>query len=119
MGQSTWKEWGAVSLNPANPPTQNWATGCFSDTVPTRNGAGDYSFTFPAEYAIDSTEFDWKAQQQEAAAASGLTSYGLAHTSDTVKRITILREAALGATSALTDITGPVVIRVFKRIPKT
>lgn len=118
MSDATWKEWGAVSLNPANPPTQNWATGCFADAVPTRNGDGDYSFTFPTEWAIDSAECDVHMQQQEAAAASGLTSYGFVHTSDVVKRLTILREAALGATSALTDITGPVIVRVYKRVPK-
>ncbi len=119
MSDATWKEWGAVSLNPANPSTLNWAVGCFSDTIPTRNGAGDYSFTFPTEWSIDSAEIDVHCQQLEAAAASGLTSYGFVNTSDVSKRLTILREAALGATSALTDITGPVIIRVYKRVPKT
>ncbi len=116
-----WKDWGHVHFTPGNPPTIGTASGAFPAAAAsyTRTGAGDYSFTVPTDYAIDATECFTEFYLAEALAASELTSFSLVHTSDTVKQLLILREGAAGAVSALTDITGPVIIRMKKRTPQT
>lgn len=116
------QEWGAVSINPANPPTINWAYGCFPLAAAsyTRNGAGDYSIALASGFDIAANEIaDVQFCDKEAAAASGLVTFGWADTSNTSKRVTILKEGAAGAASALTDITGPVIVRVWKRPTQT
>lgn len=120
-GDSPWVEAGSISFNPANPPTVNWTMGCAPSTVAAanivRNGTGDYSFFL--NEAIDESEFDYKCVRLSAVAASGLWAPGCANTSDTEKRFTFLEETALGGASALADITGPVIIRFYKRIRRS
>lgn len=78
----------------------------------TANGAGDVTLNLKSGFGIDSTQCGWATQVSGALAASQLTSFGLVHTSDEAKRITILQEGAMGAASALTDVN--FVITFFK-----
>jgi hypothetical protein len=67
-------------------------------------GAGIYDITLAPNFAIDSTQCAHSISEVGQLAASGASSFALSHTSDTVKRITALREGAAGAASALTNI---------------
>lgn len=67
-----------------------------------RNAAGDYSFTLD-NGGCDSTQCVIIVTRIDAHAGSTNCSAGTVHTSDTVKQILFLREAALGGASVLSD----------------
>lgn len=73
-------------------------------------GAGVYTLTLAAGYAIDSVECVHSISERGVLAASGASSFALAHTSDTVKSVTALREGAAGAASAATNIAFSIVL---------
>lgn len=77
--------------------------GSFTSTI-TDHGAGDITINFQSDLGIDASECTVAFAVVGAVAASQLTTFGIVHTSDTAKRITILREGAMGAVSALTDV---------------
>lgn len=76
------------------------------------NGVGDWSVTLDGGGA-DATECIVLVNSVENLAVSSQTSYGVVHTSDTVKQITCVQEGGGGAASARYD--GPCVITVFRR----
>jgi hypothetical protein len=94
--------WCKVAFN-AGVPSITQQDGSFTTTVGD-TAAGDITLNLKTEYGLDSTKTGWSIQVDGALAASQLTSFGLVHTSDTAKQITILREGAMGAVSALTDV---------------
>lgn len=87
--------------------------GSFSSTV-TDNGTGDITLTLNASDGIDASECTVAMNVVGAVAASQLTTFGIVHTSDVAKRITILREGAMGAVSALADVDFEITI--FKKL---
>jgi len=97
----------------ANPPTFARQSGMITSVVHT--AAGDWAWTFGADYAIDDTDMLSFVQARTAIAASGAVSVSVTSTSDTVKRMVIAQEAAMGAASTLVD-TIDVDWLVLKRI---
>ena len=79
-----------------------WQTGCIASVA--RSGAGDWNITLGTDFGVDDTEMVASVQALVNLAASGSICFGVTSTSDTVKRVTALKEAALGAASALTDV---------------
>lgn len=77
-------------------------SGDFEQTV-IDNGVGDVTVKFIAGNGLKTKQYTCAFQQLGAAAASQLTTFGIVDVSDTEKRITVLREGAAGAVSALTD----------------
>jgi hypothetical protein len=67
----------------------------------TATAAGDYNLTLTE--GIDETECEIHCQVRGALAGSDLHHFGVVHTSDTVKRIYVLAEAAVGGASTLVD----------------
>jgi hypothetical protein len=76
----------------------------------THNGNGDNSITLNANYAIDAAECVCVVTTRRAMAASGNTSWGVVHTSDTVKQVTSCVEAALGGASIRANTDGELTI---------
>jgi hypothetical protein len=79
--------------------------------------AGIYDITLAAGYAIDSTQSVIGVTEVGTLAASGMSSFAVSHTSDTVKRVTCLREGAAGAASALTNMA--FAINIVSLLPAT
>lgn len=88
--------------------------GSFSTTI-TDHGTGDITLNLADGYGIDESECYVAMNVVGAVAASQLTCFGIVHTSDTAKRITILREGAMGAVSALADVDFEITI--FRKLP--
>ncbi len=89
---------------PAGAPAFNWQTGAWT-TAFVDNAAGDVTLTYGADYAIDSTQVAYFGQVNAAIAASGNTTLGVVHVTDTTCRVTIGVEAGAGGASVLTDLT--------------
>ncbi len=102
----------SVAFDGGGVPSIADQNGAFSSTV-TDNGAGDITLTLADGFAIDASECTVAMNVVGAVAASQLTTFGIVHTSDTAKRITILREGAMGGASALTDVNFEITI--FKK----
>lgn len=83
--------------------------GAFSATI-TDTGTGNIGLNMADGYAIDSTQCAVVCTARATLAASGLVAFGVAHTSDVIKQVTILQEAAMGAASALADVNFDVAI---------
>lgn len=79
-----------------------WQTGGFASV--SNAVAGTFVLTLRDDYAVDATEIFPICQPDSALAASDLTAFGFANTSDTIKQITTYQEGAAGAASALTDV---------------
>lgn len=104
----------AARVSHSGTPSYRWQSGAFSSTI-TDNGAGDLTHTLATGLGVDATEELPMCQRDGAAAASGLTTFGYLSVTDTTKRVTVLQEAALGATSALTDVD--YWLSIWKRSP--
>jgi hypothetical protein len=100
------KKWAAFSLDSAGLIVAN--NGAVLSVVATATGVR--TITLAAGYAIDATESAVIGMERGVMAASGISSFGMSHTSDTVKVLRSLREGAAGAASALADIACDVVI---------
>ncbi|HEU5316786.1 MAG TPA: hypothetical protein VFX49_11795 [Chloroflexota bacterium] len=94
-------------------PAYLWQSGAFG--AMTDNGAGDLTHNLGADYGIDATEMLPFFAVDGALAASQLTSFGITSASDTAKRVTVLREGAAGAASALTDVN--YWMWIFRKVP--
>jgi hypothetical protein len=94
-------------------PTFARQSGMIASVVHT--GAGNYSFTLGADYAIDDIDMVCLAQVRTAIAASGAAQVAVSSTSDTVKVIDIAQEAGAGGASTLVD-TIDLDWVVFKRL---
>lgn len=92
---------GWVHVIGANPPTFARQSGIVTSVV--RTGAGNYAWTFGADYAIDNSDMVCLVTARTAIAASGAVSIAVSSTSDTVKDTQIAQEAAAGAASTLVD----------------
>lgn len=101
---------GSVVFNTGT-PSWAWQNGSFENTI-TDNGTGDV--TLNLKQGLDALEGSIGCFVNGALAASQLTTFGIAHTSDTAKRITILREGAAGAVSALTDVNFDVWVACYE-----
>lgn len=106
--------WAAGRVDSTN-AVYRWQTGQFA--AQTQNGAGDITHNLSADYGVDATESMPQMTPDAAAAASGLVGFGYASASDTAKRVTVLKEAALGAASALTNVD--YYFAIWKLIPRT
>lgn len=107
---------GVASIAGANPPTITWQTGLLDPAGITRNGAGDYTFTLGAQYSVDATESIPIIINNQAVAASGLISYGVARPADNTIRITAGVEAAMGGASVLSDSCAFILILLKRPI---
>lgn len=87
--------------------------GSFSTTI-TDNAPGDITLNLNTGFGIGASECTVTFSVVGAVAASQLTTFGIVHTSGTEKRITILREGAMGAVSALADVDFEITI--FKKL---
>ena len=105
---------GAFRFTQQAGPLVVWSTGCVNAAAFTRNGAGDYTIVLGNDYAIDDAEMYVETCWYQAVAASGLISWGMISNSDTSKRFTSLKEAAMGGASVLADI-GDVGVWIWKR----
>lgn len=105
----------AVAFNMGT-PAYTWQNGAFTGTI-TDTGVGDINLNLQADKALDATEcvviLSMRGALNVGAGSQG-TSFGCNHTSDVAKQITILREGAGGAASALADIDFDVLM--FKRV---
>lgn len=91
----------------AGVPSFAWQSGDFAAAI-ADTGTGDISVTM--SQGVDATECAIVCTPRAAQAASGLTSIGVVHTSDTVKQFTIVQEGAAGAASARADVNFDFVI---------
>lgn len=89
----------AVVQTVTTPPEFQANRGCASVV---RNGVGDYTVTLDQPLAEGSASIVCNAIAT--LAASGLVAFGVTHTSDTEKRVTILQEGAAGAASAPANV---------------
>ncbi len=76
-------------------------------------GAGLFDITLAAPAAADSGEYACIVTERGLLAGSGMSSFGVTHTSDLVKRVSCLREAPAGAASVLTNIAADFVMVRF------
>jgi hypothetical protein len=76
----------------------------------TRAGDGDYTLKLDNSSNVDTTACSVQCTVRGALAASGLVAFGVVHTDDTFKRVTILQEGEAGAASALADINFDITI---------
>jgi len=76
-------------------------------------GAGIVNITLPPTGGVDASECVILCSPRNALAASSLVSYGVAHTSDTVKAITIFQEQAAGAASIAANVDFDILIIKF------
>ena len=74
------------------------------DAVIVDNGVGDISITFVAGSGLAAGAYAASFNVVGALAASQLTTFGIVDVSAREKRITVLREGAAGAVSALADV---------------
>jgi len=96
----------------AGAPSFLFQSGEFTGTI-TDNGTGDITLNLNAADAVDASECSIVCTPRAAQAASGLTSIGVVHTSDTAKQITIVQEGAAGAASARADVNFDICINVL------
>lgn len=89
--------------------TYVWQSGAFTGVI-TDTAAGNIQLLLQADKGIDAAECAVIITARATLAASGLTTYGCRHTSDVLKQITCLQEAAMGAASALTDVDFDITI---------
>ena len=73
-------------------------------------GAGTWNITLGDDYAIDAAECVIECQFLAALAGSDGVSFGIVHTSDTVKQITAVQEQAGGGASILADVNFCLVV---------
>jgi len=78
-------------------------SGEFADAGVVRAGAGLYDLTLGPGFGVDADACAIVAAPRIAAAASENRSIGVVHTSDNVKRFTLLQEGAAGGASVLAD----------------
>ena len=91
----------------AGAPSFLWQSGDF-EAVITDTGVGDITVTL--KEGLDASECSIQCTPRAAQAASGLTTIGVVHTSDTAKQITIVQEGAAGAASARADVNFDIAI---------
>lgn len=66
--------------------------------------AGIYEITLATNYGLASSQCACNVTEVGTLAASGSSSFAVNHVSNTVKRVSCLREGATGAASALTNM---------------
>lgn len=91
-------------------PTYTWQSGHFADIERASEGIVDLTL---GRGGWDTSECVVIASPQGEAVASGLRSVAVSHTSATVKRLTMLQEAAGGAASTVLDLS--VGVAIFAR----
>lgn len=97
----------------AGAPSWLCQSGHFENTI-VDTGTGDVSVDLLAGQAIDASACAITITPRAAQAASGLTTFGVVHTSDVRKQITCVQEQAGGAASARADVAFDILIT---RIP--
>lgn len=106
--------WAAASVAfTAGTPSFVKQDGSFSATI-TDTGTGDITLNLDTGKGIDATQCVVMVTARAAQAASGLTTFGVVHTSDTAKQITCVQEQAMGAASARADVNFDIIIFAFQ-----